>query len=158
MQHMIIPQVLALRHIQYLMAKILSWHVCLFIQIMFIFSQLVTVSLETDRIRSVDHHQLSPEFFFFFFKFVINIWNKCHLIKWPKMQQYDIKKGCAKTFWEIKRNCITYLNLEILIFLLRPTATSDTQIISWIWEWINFSDTQKYVLLSKIMSPQIHWY
>ena len=157
MQHMIIPHMLALRYSQCLMARIVSWHVGLFIQIFFFFSQLVIVSLETGRIWWVDNCSLCPEMKIFLK--IHNIWNKCHLIKWPKMQQYDIKKGCAKTFWEIKRNCITYLNLEILIFLLRPTATSDTQIISWIWEWINFSDTQKYVLLlSKIMSPQIQWY
>ena len=62
----------------------------------------------------------------YFKKFAINIWNKYHLIKWLKMQQYDIKKGCDKTFWDIKRNCITYLNLKILILWLCPTVTSDT--------------------------------
>ena len=36
MQHMIIFRVLALRYIQCLMAKIVSWHVWLFIQIIFI--------------------------------------------------------------------------------------------------------------------------
>ena len=50
MQHMIIPHMLALRYIQRLMATIVSWHIDQFIQMIFVFSQRVIVSLETDRI------------------------------------------------------------------------------------------------------------
>ena len=153
---LIIPHMLALKYIQCLMAETVSWHVGLFIQVIYIFSQLVIVSLETDRVWWVDCYWLCPEMRIFILKNVINIWNKCHLIKWLKMQQYDIKTGCAKDVWDIKRSCIAYLNWKSLIWWLRPTATSDTQTISWRWERINFTDTRKYVLLSTIMPPQIH--
>ena len=37
------------------------------------------------------------------------------------------KLDCAKNLWDIKRNCITYLNLKILILRLCSTVASDTK-------------------------------
>ena len=53
------------------------------------------------------------------------------------------KLGCAENLQDIKRNCITYVNLKVMILRLCPTATSDTQNISWSWEWTDYSDTKK---------------
>ena len=55
-QHMITSHMFALRYIQCLMAKIVSRHIGLFIQIIFIFNQLVIFSCEAYRIWWVDHY------------------------------------------------------------------------------------------------------
>ena len=60
MQHMIISHAPVSRHVQCLMATIVSWHTGLFIIIILIFSQLVIFSSEDDKIGWVDHYWLCP--------------------------------------------------------------------------------------------------
>ena len=100
MQHMIIPHVLALRYIQCLMANIASWHIVLVIQI--IFSKLAIFSSEIDRIRCVDRYCTLP-WNNTLKKIMVNLWNKCHGIKWLEMQQYGIKKRSCQKIMRYRR-------------------------------------------------------
>ena len=117
MQHMIIPHMLVLRYIQCPMAKIVSRHTGQLFQIFFISSQLVIFNLEHDQIWWVDRNWLCPKM-----KICFKIHNKSLKQMWFDWMTWNAAvchiNGCAKKLQNIKRNCITYLNLEIQILRL----------------------------------------
>ena len=135
-------------YIQCLMATIVSRHTGLFIPVILIFSQLVIFSLEDDRIWCVKHYWICPEMKIYF-KFHDKSLKQMPFdyITWNAAVCHKKKKLCQKFIRHKKTTTASYQTFIESDF---KTLWHPTENISQSWEWINYSDTQKYLLFSKL--------